>query len=430
MLSSEQKAMERARALSNWYASWLRRFLEEYAPEGVAQLDNEHERLQRLLAQDPETVVCFVGASGIGKSTLLNAIVAGDQTLAPSGGVGPLTALATEVRYSKVAKLHAEYQPKQRLWRVASALYFQIERNRKAQSSGAASVVDHSDADIDLDAQNISDPENAGSSRAMDEIIRVARLMVVGDQNADRPIEYLADALAIACSNKPRCNTAPVAEDAVRIERIAAALVLAEKNQPVERYDASSPQFREALKEHAAGFLSPLIRRVEIGWPAGLLQSGLVLVDLPGVGVAGDVYKSETQRFVREKARAVVLVVNRAGLTESVMDLLKTTGYWDRLVLASDDPEADPCSLVLVVTHVDDLATQEWRDLDPDANGRRSKSKTQIFADLQTKLKESLGNQLQQHLGCPLAYQSCPESSLGTRADPFGAALCVNGSDQ
>lgn len=399
MLSGKQETMGRARALSNWYASSLRRFLEEHAPESMAQLDNENDRLQRLLAQDPETVVCFVGASGIGKSTLLNAIVAGEQTLVPSGGVGPLTALATEVRYSATPRMCAEYQSKQRLWRVASALYFQIDRARKAQAGTDDLLRDPSDSEVEMDAQVVSDAENEGSSKTMDEFIRTACLMVAGNQDAERSIEYLAEALAIACSVKPRWNTEISREDAGRIERIKAALTLAEKNQALEQHDSSSEQFRETLKDHAAGFLSPLIRRVEVGWPSDVLKSGLVLVDLPGVGVAGDVYKSETQRFVREKARAVVLVVNRAGLTDSVMDLLKTTGYWDRLVLASDDPGADPCSLILVVTHVDDLATQEWRDLDVDASGRRPKSKAQVFADVQTKLRDGLGKQFQQHIG-------------------------------
>ena len=399
MLNPEHEAMDRARALSNWYASSLRRFLEEHAPESIAQLDNENDRLQRLLAQDPETVVCFVGASGIGKSTLLNAIVAGEKTLAPSGGVGPLTALATEVRHSATPRLRAEYQSKQRLWRVASALYFAIDRARNAPATADASVEGNSESEGESDAQITSDPENEGSSKTMDEFIRIARLMVAGNQDADRPIDYLADALAIACSNRPRCDSEISSDDAARIERIKGALILAEKNQAIEQHDSSSAQFRETLKDHAAGFLSPLIRRVEVGWPSEVLKSGLVLVDLPGVGVAGDVYKGEAQRFVREKARAVVLVVDRSGLTDSVMELLKKTGYWDRLVLASDDPEADPCSLILVVTHVDDLATQEWRDLDLDASGRRQKTKAQVFAEVQAKLRDGLSKQFQQHIG-------------------------------
>src|SRR5690606_3906913 len=132
---------------------------------------------------------------------------------------------------------------------------------------------------------------------------------------------------------KTRWGTELSTADAERIERIKLALRTAEQNEEfIQEADGDARRFRNTLREHAAGFLSPLIKRIEVGWPSAALQDGLVLVDLPGVGVAGDVYKKETQHFVRERARAVVLVVDRSGLTESVMDLLKTTGYWDRLV--------------------------------------------------------------------------------------------------
>ena len=157
MMKGEQETAGRARALSKWYATSLRRFLEEHAPESVAQLDNENLRLQRLLAQDAETVVCFVGASGIGKSTLLNAIVAGEKTLVPAGGVGPLTALATEVRYGQSSKFRAQYHSKQRLWRVASALYFQIHRVSKAQAGIEAPAGVVADSGFGIDAEVASD---------------------------------------------------------------------------------------------------------------------------------------------------------------------------------------------------------------------------------------------------------------------------------
>jgi len=402
MFDPEEKAITRARALSNWYSASLRRFLEEHAGESVAQLDNENSRIQKLLDLAPETAVCFVGVSGIGKSTLLNAIVAGERTLAPSGGVGPLTALATEVRYSDKGYLRAQYQPKHRLWRVVWALNSHVERAQKFPTVLATEIEhtvenDVGTAEIAAEAKLASEPENEGSSRTMAEFIRVARLMVAGNQDEERPLEYLADALAIACSVKPRWNSELSSQDASRIEQIRRALALAEQNQTIEQHDSGSREFREVLKVHAAGFLSPLIRRIEVGWPSDALSDGLVLVDLPGVGVAGDVYKGETQSFVREKARAVVLVMDRAGLTDSVMDLLKTTGYWDRLLLSSDDPDADPCSLILAVTHVDDLANQEWRDLDPDESGRRP-NKIQVFEQIQARLKDGLGKQLERHL--------------------------------
>ena len=53
----------------------------------------------------------------------------------------------------------------------------------------------------------------------------------------------------------------------------------------------------------------------------------MILVDLPGVGIAQDPYRDVTKSYVRDKARAVVLTVDRAGPTESTMDLIRSSGF-------------------------------------------------------------------------------------------------------
>jgi len=77
-------ADRRARAVSGWYRTSVRTFLEEFAPEQVPPFDDEDRRLSAQLDAVPETAVCLVGVSGIGKSTLINAIVANDKTVAPA----------------------------------------------------------------------------------------------------------------------------------------------------------------------------------------------------------------------------------------------------------------------------------------------------------------------------------------------------------
>ena len=49
-----------------------------------------------------------------------------------------------------------------------------------------------------------------------------------------------------------------------------------------------APRLRRDLHEHASGFLAPLIKELHVRWHSPLLKTGMVLVDLPGVGVAGD----------------------------------------------------------------------------------------------------------------------------------------------
>ena len=61
----------------------------------------------------------------MGKSTLINALVAGQEHILPSGGIGPLTALAMEVRYGDVPTFEAEYHTVGNLWQ---GIVFPLER--------------------------------------------------------------------------------------------------------------------------------------------------------------------------------------------------------------------------------------------------------------------------------------------------------------
>src|SRR5437016_3819077 len=102
--------------LKSWYANKARAFLLEHEPGRVQELDSD---LERVLAIDhraeEQLAICFLGASGVGKSTLINAVVAGGEIILPAGGIGPLTALAMEVRYSDTPGFEAAYQPPQNL---------------------------------------------------------------------------------------------------------------------------------------------------------------------------------------------------------------------------------------------------------------------------------------------------------------------------
>ena len=78
--------------------------------EKVQAFDKDHARLKRATElSETELAVCFLGNSGVGKSTLINAIIGGDRGVVPSGGVGPLTAQALVVRHNERAGFEVEY---------------------------------------------------------------------------------------------------------------------------------------------------------------------------------------------------------------------------------------------------------------------------------------------------------------------------------
>src|SRR5215212_10736086 len=112
--------LHHTKQLLDWYDRAVRSFLEKTLPaEKIAEFDKDRELLLKAVAvADDEVAVCLLGASGIGKSTLINAMVGGGQAVVPSGGVGPLTAQALVVRSRSQRGLEVEYHKRKRILRT------------------------------------------------------------------------------------------------------------------------------------------------------------------------------------------------------------------------------------------------------------------------------------------------------------------------
>src|SRR2546422_5510068 len=124
---------DRAHHTSEWYRQRVRPFLSEVAAELIPEFDRHLEKVKALAASAADDLaVCFLGPSSVGKSTLINALVAGDGRVLPQGGVGPLTALATSVRHAEEPFFEVAYQPRSRLNELRFSLESERERVLKA----------------------------------------------------------------------------------------------------------------------------------------------------------------------------------------------------------------------------------------------------------------------------------------------------------
>ena len=179
----------------------------------------------------------------MGKSTLLNALAAGASQILPAGGIGPLTAQATEVRYSEEKFFHVTYHPKKNLWRLAFALESRLQAERRAAkrkhgSEVIAAGVPEEEASLSELASELTqdelaevlqqaqvesvDPSEAATADpddALEGLIKQAKNIVCGKQFAERPLEYLVDALRQACGYEPKWESDIDAGDQERIER-------------------------------------------------------------------------------------------------------------------------------------------------------------------------------------------------------------------
>lgn len=359
----------RANDLARWYEARARDFLLEHAPAKlVEELDADLVRLRAVQARVHEELdVCFLGVSGIGKSTLINALVAGKDVIVPSGGIGPLTALAMQVRHGAEPSLTAQYHKRGDLSRL---LFVLEEAHKKRQRVGQPDIELPADLERPADLADFADvvepsteaAAGAGLSDVLASLRKQAQLLVTGNQNDQDPIEYILDSIREVLGRDRAWRTLARPVDADRLGRLRVALEKsAAESLHALKENGDRAAFIHDLHLHASGHLSPLIRELTVYWTAPLLETGVVLVDLPGVGISGDIYREVTQKWIREKARAVVLVVNHRGIDEANADLLRTSGFLTRLLFSVDDPAADPVVLAVAVTQLDLVADSRYQ---------------------------------------------------------------------
>jgi Dynamin family len=384
--------------LGMWYRKAVRSLLESVDPKRIESADAECTRLESLEdAFSAEVPVCFLGASGIGKSTLINALVG--ESLLPNGGIGPLTAQALRVRYGEQAEFQVLYHSPGKVMRLAFALEktYRAELRRQglevqepsANDSPELDVDDHDEGEANTTANEI-ESEGDGQAERNREFRKKAALMIAGHQDAEREIPYLIDRLRETVEMKPLFGTSCLPDDEPRVERTRTCLIQGKKGQPFRCLETEEG-FRTALHHHATGFLAPIIRELVAFSRAEILKTGIILIDLPGVGITGDVHAKVTERYIRESAKVVVLVVSVRGVTRADAELLRNSGFLNRLLYAADDPAADPVQLIVAVVRADDIADSRYAN---DTSHKRREH----FADVCVEACRNATTQLRDHL--------------------------------
>ena len=90
------------------------------------------------------------------------------------------------------------------------------------------------------------------------------------------------------------------------------------------------------------------VARAEVGWPAPFMEHGLELLDVPGLGVVSDPFARHAKNALMN-ARAVLLVVDRSGITDEVYVAL------DRFLREMSSDPVDPSRLIVCVTRLDQV---------------------------------------------------------------------------
>jgi GTP-binding protein EngB required for normal cell division len=339
--------------------------------------------------------ICLLGQAGVGKSTLINTLVADTDIVVPSGGgTGPLTANALRVSHGERASFTVSYHPDKQLAQTRFILEEAIRRQVKKEISTAVEdeeVEETGMPEIELD-------EGGEKQTRTEEAIGRARLLVAGAQTAHREIPYLADALRFVLEQRLKFKSEILDEDKVHLRMAREALKLGNASTKRNFDSADNQQFRQQLRDHASGFLAPLIQEMSIQWPSPLLRDSVELVDLPGIGILSDAYASVTTDYLRNKARAVMLVTNDRGLRIEDAALLNTSGFLNRLLHSCNDASADPVAIIVVVVRIDDVAVENWKNDKAVNNGTALKSKVQHFTDQVERCREDIHQRMGKYL--------------------------------
>lgn len=377
-----------------WFQDHVRPvFVKTEPAEAVAALDKQAVQVEELEKKKlPKFPICLLGQAGVGKSTLINTLIADNDIVVPSGGgSGPLTASALRVSYGETRSFSVLYHSKDQLGRLRFVLETTFQR--QMQNGG-----------MTTDAQPVSDPdspeldtEEQKRSRT-DEAIGRARLLVAGAQTAQRDLPYLIDAIRVVLDQDRKFDTSFLQEDLPRLRQIKTIFKNAQNGMAkyIDSHEVEK-EFRKRLREHACGFLAPMIHEMSIRWPAPLLRGAVELVDLPGIGILNDAYTAITSEYMRNRAKAVMLVTNDRGIRREDAEQLKASGFLNRLLHSGNDLSADPVSLFVVVVRIDDVAVENWKN-DKAVNGVATKTKAEHFAEQSARCEADIAERLGKYL--------------------------------
>jgi hypothetical protein len=326
------------RHLTDWYTTKARAFLERVQSEKLRDFDKDLEQVQAAQKRvDQELAVCFLGNSGVGKSTLVNALVADNKVILPAGGIGPLTAQALVVAYGEKPRFEVEYHTPKNLWNLVFALERSLDSGRKkaalkGDGKGQDEFAKLIETEVREDVEEATSTANPQRTK-FEEYKKQAQLLVTGNQDGQADLAYLVDCLRTVAGKERVWGTQLRGEDEERVRQLQSVLNWASGEGGGRSMSADEPDFFSALQDHASGFLAPLIKELRVFWNSPLLAQGVSFVDLPGLGISGDVYQAVTSRWVRERAQAIVLVVEPRGISEVNADLLRTSrAYASRLL--------------------------------------------------------------------------------------------------
>ena len=407
-------------SLLRLYADEVRPFLEEQQAPALDALDRMASVLEKSKARKARLDFGFVGESQVGKSTLINALVG--QASLPSGGIGPLTAKATEVAHADENSIWVRYHTREQLNRLAFVIQsYLIARGDlpltatvPTESPPFAAKPSDDDEPVEL-TENGS--VNSKKTEKGEYFLQQASLMITGGvAGADLSPLALLDGLRRVLGQPGKIWAE--AELGPHAGRLAMLRDKCDRTEILTEKQLGGPRpFAKELRLRAAGALAPLVAELKVSLNTPFLMYA-TLVDLPGIGIVGDPAARVAEEFVRTRGDALIIVTRNSGLSTTISDLLERTGVITKLLFGAGDGEA-PIQVAVAVTHVDSVARERYSEGCRLARetGDAPPDRHQIFRLLADEMRQRIRTQVESALRSSPSFEDLPADKKARRDD-------------
>ncbi|KAJ7047442.1 hypothetical protein C8F04DRAFT_7939 [Mycena alexandri] len=286
----------------------------------------------------PSTLIAICGATGAGKSSILNAIL--DDNIVPTSGMRACTAVVTEIAYHKKKTIDADVS-------------FLSESEWKDELEILLGDLSEEDGTVKRSTDLKSDAGVAWSKvhAVYPTISRDKLVTMTADQiiAKDPKIAKILGATKKIVAKDSKTFGAEIAKyiDSKNQKR--------GKGKDKKDKDKKKEKTKDKNKDDTPA-LWPLIRRVNVRCPAAALATGAILVDLPGSGDANAARNSIAKTYMKKANCVWVLAPIQRAVDEKTAKGLLGDAFRTQLMM---DGGYDANTITFIATKCDDISCSE-----------------------------------------------------------------------